>query len=199
MLIQYGQSAAPAVAEGRAFLAPAELREQLADADVVITHGGPGTISDARRSGHRPIVVPRDPALGEHVDDHQQRFSAWCAERDIVDRARTLPDLEALLDARADTRTPAARGPDRARRRGLRRAGGPPRGLAPRRSGGGATGALGPRGQFSGRRRGERPCGSGGRRAAGPAAHRRDRVCSCGRTRSTAPSGRVSSACWRPR
>ncbi|MEZ5193597.1 MAG: hypothetical protein R2734_14600 [Nocardioides sp.] len=53
---RYGQSAAPAVAEGRAFLAPAELREQLADADVVIT-AGPGTISDARRSGHRPIVA----------------------------------------------------------------------------------------------------------------------------------------------
>jgi hypothetical protein len=36
---------------------------------------------DARSAGHVPVCVPRDPALGEHVDHHQQRFA------DLVDRA----------------------------------------------------------------------------------------------------------------
>jgi hypothetical protein len=75
---------------------------------VVITHGGPGTISDAQRSGHRPIVFPRDPSRGEHVDDHQQRFAAWCAERDLVDLAREVDDLERLLAEVADTRAATA-------------------------------------------------------------------------------------------
>jgi UDP-N-acetylglucosamine transferase subunit ALG13 len=105
--IQHGWSRSPELAEGLDFMAPDELRRRMAEADVVITHGGPGTISDARRSGHRPIVVPRDPTLGEHVDDHQQRFAAWCAERGVVDLAMTIDALEARLATGADTRTPA--------------------------------------------------------------------------------------------
>lgn len=105
--IQHGWSRAPELAEGLDFLAPDDLRRRMAEADVVITHGGPGTISDARRSGHRPIVVPRDPTLGEHVDDHQQRFAAWCAERGVVDLAMTIDALEARLATGVDTRTPA--------------------------------------------------------------------------------------------
>ena len=105
--IQRGWSRAPELAEALDFLPPDDLRRRMADADVVITHGGPGTISDARRSGHRPIVVPRDPTLGEHVDDHQQRFAAWCAERGVVDLAMTLEALDARLGDGTDTRTPA--------------------------------------------------------------------------------------------
>ncbi len=99
IFIQYGRSAAPATADGAAFLSPAEMREAVAGADVVITHGGPGTISDARSGGHRPIVFPRDPALGEHVDDHQQRFAAWCDRRGLVRFAKTTDDLDAMVAA----------------------------------------------------------------------------------------------------
>ncbi len=104
VVIQFGRSRAPELATGHEFLAPAEVRDTMAAADVVITHGGPGTISDAQRSGHRPIVFPRDPSRGEHVDDHQQRFASWCAERDLVDLAREVDDLERLLAGAADTR-----------------------------------------------------------------------------------------------
>ncbi len=106
VMIQHGSSTAPQTAEGYPFLAPDEVRRRMSEADVVITHGGPGTISDARRSGHRPIVCPRDPTQGEHVDDHQQRFAAWCAERGVVDLARTVAELDARLADRPDTRTP---------------------------------------------------------------------------------------------
>ena len=75
VFVQYGQSNPPARARGASFLEPPELKAEIAGADVVITHGGPGTIHDARSAGHRPIVLPRDPRHGEHVDDHQQRFA----------------------------------------------------------------------------------------------------------------------------
>ncbi|MGD9957856.1 glycosyltransferase [Nocardioides sp.] len=103
--VQYGQSTPPSAAAGAAFVSPVELKSLVAGADVVITHGGPGTIHDARSAGHRPIVLPRDPGHGEHVDDHQQRFGAWCEERGLVSLARTVEDLDPLLDSLGATGT----------------------------------------------------------------------------------------------
>jgi UDP-N-acetylglucosamine transferase subunit ALG13 len=76
VLVQYGQSRAPSVATGRDFLDRDELVDELSRAHVAITHGGPGLINDVQSAGLWPIIVPRDPALDEHVDRHQQRFSA---------------------------------------------------------------------------------------------------------------------------
>jgi UDP-N-acetylglucosamine transferase subunit ALG13 len=78
---------------------PPDLHAALAAADVVVCHGGPATIADARRAGRLPVVVPRDPALDEHVDDHQQRFARWMAERGQVRLALTEADLTKALDA----------------------------------------------------------------------------------------------------
>lgn len=97
VFIQYGKSEPPHQAEGQAFLTPDQMREAVARADVVITHGGPGTISDARHGGHRPIVFPRDPEHGEHVDDHQQRFAGWCDRRGLVHFAHTTADLDDVV------------------------------------------------------------------------------------------------------
>ena len=72
---------------------PPDLHAALAAADVVVCHGGPATIADARRAGRLPVVVPRDPALDEHVDDHQQRFARWMADRGQVWLALTESDL----------------------------------------------------------------------------------------------------------
>mgnify|MGYP005983823125 CR=1 FL=1 len=75
VLVQHGSSRAPI---GRARGVVATDRDTLLSwyraADVVITQGGPGSILDAREAGKIPLVVPRDPALGEHVDGHQQAF-----------------------------------------------------------------------------------------------------------------------------
>lgn len=74
VVVQHGATVAPQVAEGHAFLRREEMCALLAAADVVVCHGGPGTIMDARDAGHVPVVLPRDPGRGEHVDGHQQRF-----------------------------------------------------------------------------------------------------------------------------
>jgi UDP-N-acetylglucosamine transferase subunit ALG13 len=114
VFIQYGKSAAPAVAAGEAFLSPDQMRAAIARADLVITHGGPGTISDARHGGHRPIVFPRDPQHGEHVDDHQQRFAAWCEARGLAQFARTVSDLDAAVAAVGEVGTRGAGSADHA-------------------------------------------------------------------------------------
>ncbi|MFC0509385.1 glycosyltransferase [Micromonospora costi] len=75
LTVQHGHTAAPAVPGAVPFLAHDALQAAMADADLVVCHGGPATILESRRHGRLPIVVPRDPARGEHVDDHQQLFA----------------------------------------------------------------------------------------------------------------------------
>lgn len=43
--------------------------------DIIITHGGPGSIFQALEYGKIPIVVPRNPEFNEHVDNHQILFA----------------------------------------------------------------------------------------------------------------------------
>lgn len=98
-LVQYGKSAAPVHAEGRDFLDHAELQTAMAEAVAIVSHGGPATITEARRTGHLPLVVPRDPTLGEHVDGHQQRFVRRLAEEGLVVAPQTEDELHRHLDA----------------------------------------------------------------------------------------------------
>jgi UDP-N-acetylglucosamine transferase subunit ALG13 len=83
-VIQHGATRAPIVAEGYAFLDQGRLTELLAEASLVVCHGGPGIIMEARAAGHVPLCVPRDPALGEHVDSHQQRFATMVGGVGVV-------------------------------------------------------------------------------------------------------------------
>lgn len=71
----------PAGLELRDVVPAGELASLARQASAIVTHGGPGSITLALTAGRRPIVVPRDPAFGEHVDDHQVRFARWLATR----------------------------------------------------------------------------------------------------------------------
>ena len=81
------------------FMPAAELEAQMAAADVVVCHGGPGTMSLAQRCGHRPIVIARDPSLGEHVDDHQQRYTAKLRSANAIDAPTSVEQLIELIRA----------------------------------------------------------------------------------------------------
>ncbi|QCX26793.1 glycosyltransferase [Nocardioides jishulii] len=89
----------PANLTGTRMLGVRELDDLLAHADVVITHGGPSLIQEARTSRHVPIVAPRDPALGEHVDGHQIDFTARLAADGTIRLVRSLDDLRLAVAA----------------------------------------------------------------------------------------------------
>jgi UDP-N-acetylglucosamine transferase subunit ALG13 len=91
--LQHGRSRPSARMAARDYLPHGELREALRRAAVVVTHAGPGTISEARSLGVPCVVVPRDPALGEHVDDHQLRYAARLTDDAGVRVARTAEEL----------------------------------------------------------------------------------------------------------
>lgn len=103
ILVQHGYSPRPQHATAVDFLAPEELARRVRATDVVVCHGGPGTMADALRAGRRPVLVPRDPDRGEHVDGHQLRFGTWAGARGL---ARTVPDvagLDAAVTAELDS------------------------------------------------------------------------------------------------
>ena len=74
----------------------------MAQARVVITHGGPATIMQALSHGKVPVVIPRQPQFGEHVDGHQIQFAKRLSDRVIVvleigELAGVLRDYDALV------------------------------------------------------------------------------------------------------
>lgn len=52
-----------------------EMDEYVKKSDIIITHGGPGSIFHPLQYNKIPIVVPRNPEFNEHVDNHQILFA----------------------------------------------------------------------------------------------------------------------------
>ena len=53
------------------FIPMEEMDKYIEQADLVIAHGGVGTIFSAIKKGKKVIAVPRLEKYGEHINDHQ--------------------------------------------------------------------------------------------------------------------------------
>ena len=95
----------------REHLSRAEFEIEMDRADVVVCHAGVGTLSDALRRGHRPIVAPRRAGLGEIVNDHQLEIVAALGQEGRIEVAEDAESLRAALLRYA--RGEARRGPPR--------------------------------------------------------------------------------------
>ena len=58
-----------------------EMINNVDEARIVITHGGPASFIMPLQIGKTPIVVPRQHRFNEHVNDHQVEFARNVAER----------------------------------------------------------------------------------------------------------------------
>lgn len=105
LIVQHGSSPPSTIGENHAMMTGEELGDRYRAADVVVAQVGPGTISDANKAGLVPFVVPRDPALGEVVDDHQYAFGEFMATRG---RCIVITTESALCDALDDIITNSA-------------------------------------------------------------------------------------------
>jgi UDP-N-acetylglucosamine transferase subunit ALG13 len=107
VLMQIGHEAGfvPRASDWRRFMRAEEFAESLRDADVVVTHGGCGTLREVIRIGKTPVVMPRRKYHGEHVDDHQVELVEAYAERDLVVPAYEKEDLPGAIE-RARSRKP---------------------------------------------------------------------------------------------
>jgi UDP-N-acetylglucosamine transferase subunit ALG13 len=96
--VQSGTSAGLSAAPFSDYIRYDEMCDYMRRAVAVVCHGGPATIMDARKLGRVPIVVPRNADLGEHVDNHQQRFAKRMAELGEIHLARTQDEVFELVE-----------------------------------------------------------------------------------------------------
>ena len=71
-----------------------QMVKNVADARIVITHGGPASFIMPLQIGKIPIVVPRQHQYDEHVNDHQVEFARNVAER--MGNILVVEDIEKL-------------------------------------------------------------------------------------------------------
>lgn len=73
-----------------------QMVQNVADARIVITHGGPASFIMPLQIGKTPIVVPRQYQFHEHVNDHQVEFTQNVAQR--MGTIIPVEDIETLGD-----------------------------------------------------------------------------------------------------
>ncbi len=108
VLIQTGYSTyEPKFCRWEKLLPYEEMQKNIADARIVISHGGPASFVAPLQLGKIPIVVPRSHAFEEHVNDHQVEFVKTVAERmgtiipvyEITELADILQDYDNIVAA----------------------------------------------------------------------------------------------------
>ncbi len=58
-----------------------QMEQNVKNARIVITHGGPASFIMPLRMGKIPVVVPRQHDFDEHVNNHQVEFAKEVSER----------------------------------------------------------------------------------------------------------------------
>jgi UDP-N-acetylglucosamine transferase subunit ALG13 len=79
------------------FLSMEEFQQWMEQADLLITHGGAGTLLNALRLGKLPVVMPRRYKYGEHVNDHQVQLVEVLAAEGWVVSVHEPEDLEVAI------------------------------------------------------------------------------------------------------
>lgn len=82
-----------------------KIQELLTDADIVVCHGGTGSLITALRQGCRVIAFPRLLEKGEHYDNHQAEITSAFAARGLIEVANDADEL-ALAIERIKSRPP---------------------------------------------------------------------------------------------
>ncbi len=74
-----------------------QVKSYLREADIVVCHGGTGSVITALREGCRTIVVARSLEKGEHYDNHQREITKAFAARGLITPADSAEELAAAL------------------------------------------------------------------------------------------------------
>lgn len=74
-----------------------KFNELMSKCDLLITHGGVGTIVSGLKNGKKVIAVPRLAKYGEHVNDHQLQIIENFAESGFILASYEVDMLEETL------------------------------------------------------------------------------------------------------
>ena len=79
------------------FIDKERLEVIIKNSDLIITHGGYGSIKSALINNKRPIVVPRLKRYNEHIDNHQLELINYYSTLNLIDIVNNLDDFTNLL------------------------------------------------------------------------------------------------------
>jgi len=99
VLVQYGHSRfLPCGCSCVPSLARDEFPKYIAEASLVITHAGAGSIGHCIRLGKKPVVVPRRKEYREHVNDHQLELVRELDAQGRIYAAFDVSDLRSAIE-----------------------------------------------------------------------------------------------------
>lgn len=82
------------------FISNEELNKLQDDANLIITHGGVGSIISSIKKCKKVIAIPRLHEFGEHVNDHQKDIVNLFSEKGYIIGIEEIDDLEnAILES----------------------------------------------------------------------------------------------------
>lgn len=74
-----------------------ELEKLINSADLIITHGGVGSITKSLKKKKKVIAVPRLHEFGEHVNNHQKDIVNEFSKREFLIGIQDISELEKAL------------------------------------------------------------------------------------------------------
>ncbi|MFH0861623.1 MAG: PssE/Cps14G family polysaccharide biosynthesis glycosyltransferase [Candidatus Altiarchaeota archaeon] len=84
------------------YSSPEEVKMMTDEADVVVTHGGVGSITYALQKGKPVVAVPRLKSQGEYFDDHQLQLVGELAKLGLILPVYDICDLGSAIKKSAD-------------------------------------------------------------------------------------------------
>lgn len=79
------------------FMSKDDFLTHINNSEIVITHGGTGSIINSVKLGKKVIGVPRQEAFGEHVDNHQFEIIEEFENTKLIYAVYEIADLEDAL------------------------------------------------------------------------------------------------------
>jgi len=99
VFIQTGYSTyKPRFCDYAGFIGFSEMLERMAAAEIIITHGGTGSIMLGLYHKKIPLVMPRQKRYSEHIDDHQVHFCRMMEGKGKIIAAYEVEDLGAVIN-----------------------------------------------------------------------------------------------------
>jgi UDP-N-acetylglucosamine transferase subunit ALG13 len=98
VFIQTGYSTyQPKCCQFQPFIPFDQMTRRMVESEMVITHGGTGSIMLILYHHKIPIVVPRQSKFDEHIDDHQVIFCRAMAEKNKIIPVYDTQNLESVI------------------------------------------------------------------------------------------------------
>lgn len=101
LIVQFGHGQPETAPQSTwvSFLPNDTFEQTIANASLIIAHGGCGTLLTAIRRGKIPVVMPRRRQYGEHVNDHQLQLTQALAAEGRIMPALETQDLAGAIRA----------------------------------------------------------------------------------------------------